>query len=149
MDIGLTAMKRTNLATWTLMCSIACAAPAAAQNDSEEGPFVLKEFTLVCASPDAYTTGVAAVSTASDRRAARKKLLDDKQCMTIDDDAIEDMLPPFVKVQEADGDWAKVRFTVEHYKRIHFLHRRFAHVTYEGWTHKERIIPRSDLGKKG
>ena len=73
-----------------LLAALAVVGPAPSMAaDAEEGPFVLKEYTLVCASPDAYTKGLAVVAAAPNKRAARKQLLDDKQCMTVDDDGVE------------------------------------------------------------
>ena len=137
-------MKRIPLLAGLALAGSLLAQPGVA---ADEGPYVLKELTLVCASPDAYQQGLDAVAAASNKRETRKQLLEERVCMTIDDDAIEVMLPPFLMVRERQGDMVKVQFKIEHYKRIHFLHRKFAHVTYEGWTHQNRIIPRSALGQ--
>ena len=57
------------------------------------------------------------------------------------------MVPPFLKVRERQGEWVKVRFEIEYYKRIEYLHRKFWRITYEGWTHQDRVIPRSQMGQ--
>lgn len=67
--------------------------------------------------------------------------------MTIDDEDIEDMLAPFVLVTERQDEKIKVRFEVEFYKRIAYLHRNFARVRFAGWTHEDRLKPRSSLGE--
>lgn len=113
----------------------------------EEGPYILAENSWVCVTPEAYDQAIAEADKTDDIRGLRKKFLEDKLCMTIDDEDIEDMMAPFVQVTERQEEKIKVRFEVEFYKRISYLHRNFARVTFAGWTHENRLMPRSSLGK--
>ncbi|MGI9503207.1 MAG: hypothetical protein ACR2RE_09155 [Geminicoccaceae bacterium] len=115
---------------------------AAAQ---EEGPFILAENSWVCVTPDAYDQAIAEADKTNDIRALRKQFLENKLCMTIDDEDIEDMMAPFVQVTDRKDEKIKVRFEVEFYKRIAYLHRNFARITFAGWTHEDRLKPRSSL----
>ena len=58
----------------------------------------------------------------------------------MDDDNLEDMLPPFVTVLGEDGDKSQVSFFVEFYKRIEFLHRQIKHVKFVGWTASDNVV---------
>ncbi|MEZ5930845.1 MAG: hypothetical protein R3F54_02655 [Alphaproteobacteria bacterium] len=118
---------------------------ASAATGDDGGPYILAENSWVCVTPEAYDAAITEADKTDDIRALRKKMLDDKQCLTIDDDDIEDMLAPFVQVTERQDEKVKVRFEVEYYKRIAFLHRNFARVTFAGWTHQDRLRPRSSL----
>ena len=118
-----------------------------AATDEEDGPFILAEDSWVCVTPEAYDQAIAEAGKTDDIRGLRKKLLEDKLCMTIDDEDIEDMLAPFVLVTERQDEKIKVRFEVEFYKRIAYLHRNFARITFAGWTHEDRLKPRSSLGE--
>jgi hypothetical protein len=135
-------MKALALATALALGSAIGAASAA----KEPGPFILAENSWVCVTPEAYDQAIAEAGKTDDIRGLRKRFLDDRLCITIDDEDIEDMLAPFVLVTEHQDEKIKVRFEVEYYKRIAFLHRNFARVTFAGWTHQDRLRPRSSLG---
>jgi Skp family chaperone for outer membrane proteins len=111
----------------------------------EEGPFILAENSWVCVTPEAYDQAIAEADKTDDIRALRKEFLENKLCMTIDDEDIEDMMAPFVQVTDRQDEKIKVRFEVEFYKRIAYLHRNFARITFAGWTHENRLKPRSSL----
>lgn len=113
----------------------------------DDGPFILAENSWVCVTPEAYDQAIAEADKTDDLRGLRKKMLEDRLCMTVDDEDIEDMLAPFVLVTERQDEKIKVRFEVEYYKRIAYLHRNFARVTFAGWTHEDRLKPRSSLGE--
>jgi hypothetical protein len=121
------------------------AAETTAATSDDEGPYILAENSWVCVTPEAYDVAIAEADRTDDIRALRKKMLEDRQCLTIDDEDIEDMLAPFVQVTERQDEKIKVRFEVEYYKRIAYLHRNFARVTFAGWTHRDRLKPRSSL----
>lgn len=97
-------------------------------------PQTLKEGVWVCSTPEAYDQAIAAERQEKDLQALKQRLLDQKFCMYIDDEYLEDMMAPFVQVLSQQGNKVKVSFTVEFYKRIATLHRRIARVTYAGWT---------------
>jgi len=118
-----------------------------AETTEEDGPFILAENSWVCVTPEAYDQATAEADKTDDIRGLRKKFLENKLCMTVDDEDIEDMMAPFVLVTDRQDEKIKVRFEVEFYKRIAFLHRNFARVTFAGWTHEDRLKPRSSLGE--
>ena len=135
---------RTLAVAVTLSLGLGMGMAAAAQ---EEGPYILAENSWVCVTPEAYDQAIKAAEDTNDIRALRKQFLEDKLCMTIEDEDIEDMMAPFVQVTERQEEKIKVRFEVEFYKRIAYLHRNFARITFAGWTHEDRLMPRSSLGK--
>ena len=92
--------------------------------------------TWLCRSPAAYDQAIEQAQNLQGKnlRELQRQLLDDKLCMFIDADDVEDILAPFVAVTERQGDRVKVSFTLEFYKKIEYLHRRISRVTYAGWT---------------
>ena len=99
-------------------------------------PQTLAEGSWICSTPEAYNQAVAAEQKGQgkDLETLKKQLLEQKLCMYVDDEYIEDMMAPYVKVLSRQGDRVKVSFTIEFYKRIEYLHRRITRVTYAGWT---------------
>lgn len=136
-----------NALTLTALLALGPTLVAAETNAAtkDDGPYILAENSWVCVTPEAYDVAIAEAGKTDDIRALRKQMLEDKQCLTIDDEDIEDMLAPFVQVTERQDEKIKVRFEVEYYKRIAYLHRNFARVTFAGWTHQDRLKPRSSL----
>ena len=76
----------------------------------------------------------------------KDRLLEAKSCMFVDDEDIEDMLPPFVTVVDRRGDKIKVEFWVEFYQKLAELHRAWQHVKFTGWTAEERLADYHPLG---
>lgn len=101
-----------------------------------EAPQTLVEGSWVCRTPEAYDQAVEAQRQwqGKDLRDLRKQLLEKKLCMYVDDEYLEDLMAPYVKILNRQGDKVKVSFSVELYKRIAFLHRKITRVTYAGWT---------------
>jgi hypothetical protein len=97
-------------------------------------PQTLKEGVWVCRTPAAYDQAIVEEHQEKDLQALKQRLLDQKLCMYVDDEYLEDMMAPFVQVLDRQGEKIKVSFTVEFYKRIATLHRRITRVTYAGWT---------------
>lgn len=128
-----------------LSLSVAGAAHAAS---GDEGPFVLKENSFVCVSPEAYAEAQTRLTTAASRYKLAKQMTAEKLCIMVDEEDIEDMMAPFVKVTDRTENLIKVQYEVEFYKRIRFLHRAFARVVFKGWTHSDQLIPRADIGKR-
>lgn len=124
--------------------AVAAGGPATA----EEGPFVLKENSFVCVTPANYAEAIQRAETAPSRFKLAKELAVEKKCIMVDEEDIEDMMAPFVLVTETDQDMIKVQYEVEFYKRIAFLHRTFSRVIFTGWTHRDQLMPRRDLGKQ-
>ncbi|MEM7365120.1 MAG: hypothetical protein AAF525_13940 [Pseudomonadota bacterium] len=126
---------------------IAGGATSAAAASDDDGPYVLMENSFVCVSPDAYGIAIERAKSAPSRFKLAKQLTSEKLCVMVDDEDIEDMMAPFVQVTETSDELIKVQYEVEFYKRIRYLHRTFARVIFSGWTHKDRLMPRADLGQ--
>jgi hypothetical protein len=121
-----------------LLLALAVATASAAEGP----PFLLKEGTWVCVTPEAYdqalteqakTNGYKALMTLKDR------LLAEKSCMFVDDEDIEDMMAPFVEVVDRQGEKIKVTFTIEFYKRTSTIGAAFNRVKFAGWTAEDRL----------
>jgi hypothetical protein len=112
-------------------------------------PYLLEEGTWLCATPDDYDQAIVEQEKTNgypELMALKDRLVAAKSCMFVDDEHIEDMLPPFVTVVERQGDKIKVEFWVEFYKRIAELHRAWSHVKFTGWTAEERLADYHPLG---
>ena len=100
-------------------------------------PQTLVEGAWICRSPDAYDQAVEAQR--QGQRDLRRQLREKKLCMYMDDEYLEDLMAPYVKVLNRQGNKVKVTFSIEFYKRIAFLHRKITRVTYAGWTAAENL----------
>ena len=133
-----------------LALALLAVAVGTAQARATKGPpYLLEENTWVCVTPEDYdraideqakTNGYPELMTLKDR------LLEAKSCMFVDDEDIEDMLPPFVTVVDRQGDKIKVEFWVEFYQKLAELHRAWQHVKFTGWTAEERLADYHPLG---
>jgi hypothetical protein len=107
---------------------------------AEEGPFTLEMGSWVCQTPEDYDNAVAAQKEGSKSAfKLAKELFEQNLCIYMDDDNLEDMLAPYVKIIETQGDKTKVSFFIEFYKRIAMLHRQIKHVKFIGWTDTKNI----------
>lgn len=95
----------------------------------------------VCATAEIYDRAMEE-QRASGVMALRKRMDETDECLYIDDDAIEDILQPFVTVLDRKDGHAHVTFIIENYRRIAMLHRKFARVEYTGWTSESSVAPR-------
>ncbi|MGH9024942.1 MAG: hypothetical protein ACRDWD_02320 [Acidimicrobiia bacterium] len=114
----------------------------AAASAVEGPPFLLKEGSWVCVTPDAYDQALAEQGKANghgELMALKERLLAAKSCMFVDDEDIEDMMAPFVQVGERQGDKIKVTFTIEFYNRISDISAAFNRVRFTGWTAEDRL----------
>ena len=112
-------------------------------------PYLLEEGTWICATPQDYDQAIAEqqkINGYPELKALKERLLQAKSCMMIEDEDIEDMLPPFVTVVDRQGDKIKVEFWIEFYKRLAELHRAWSHVKFTGWTAEERLADYHPLG---
>lgn len=108
----------------------------------EGPPYLLREGTWVCSTPEAYDQAIADQATTHGREelmTLKDRLLEEKVCMFVDDDHIEDMMAPFVEVVERQGTKIKVTFTVEFYKKVSENEAGFNRVTFAGWTAEDRL----------
>lgn len=93
------------------------------------GPHVLSSGALLCKSPEIYQEAAD-----TETGATRAEMLDANKCMSVSEDAMEEMLAPFVEVVEQRGDFVLVQYSVEYEEKLELLHRKVAHVRYSGWT---------------
>jgi len=121
-------MKRLAIAAALV---VALASPAQAAESGEEPPQTFYNHTWVCTSPEAYATAVQReAETPRDKFGALKvALLEERLCMLVDEEQLEDMMAPFVQVKETQGEMVKVEF----------LHRRITRVFYTGWTDQANL----------
>ncbi len=131
-------MKRLAIAAALV---VALASPAQAAESGEEPPQTFYNHTWVCTSPEAYATAVQReAETPRDKFGALKvALLEERLCMLVDEEQLEDMMAPFVQVKETQGEMVKVEFIIEFYRKVEFLHRRITRVFYTGWTDQANL----------
>jgi hypothetical protein len=108
----------------------------------EGPPYLLKEGTWVCVTPEAYDQALAEQGKTNGYKqlmALKDQLLAEKRCMFVDDEDIEDMMAPFVEVVDRQGDKIKVTFTIEFYKSTSTIGAAFNRVKFAGWTAEDRL----------
>ncbi|MDP6953810.1 MAG: hypothetical protein QGF53_13735 [Alphaproteobacteria bacterium] len=98
-----------------------------AMAEEEGAAHMLESGSLVCVSAAAYDA------------AAAEGGGDQASCVAVNDDQLEDMLAPFVQVEETNGDHVLVNFSVENYKKLELLHGQVTHVRYRGWTASKNL----------
>jgi hypothetical protein len=118
--------------------------PAMAVDQGHEfdwDPVTLTGNNWICVSPEAYNEAVELEKNTprAELDHLKDQLLEQKSCMFVNDDDAEDIMAPFVKVLERNGDKARVQFTIEYYNRIALLHRDIRRVTYAGWTSEKDL----------
>jgi len=122
----------------TMACLLAVlVAPTAASADSSEKdapPQILSGGTVICATPEIYQE-----MTDAQDASVRAEMLDSNKCMSVTEDAVEEMLAPFVVVVEQRGDLVRVQYSVEYEDKIELLHRKVAHVKFTGWTDEANL----------
>lgn len=126
-------MKRLAIAS-LLAALMAPAAVSADPGEKESPPQILESGTLLCKSPEIYQEAADAQN-----GAARTEMLDANQCMTVTEDALEEMLAPFVEVVERRGNIVLVQYAVEYEEKLELLHRKVAHVRFTGWTDEANL----------
>jgi hypothetical protein len=133
-----------------LALALLAVAVGTAQARATKGPpYLLEENTWVCVTPEDYDRAIAEQAKTNgypELMTLKDRLLEAKSCMFVDDEDIEDMLPPFVAVVDRQGDKIKVEFWVEFYQKLAELHRAWQHVKFTGWTAEERLADYHPLG---
>ena len=120
-----------------LVAAFTLASPAALAT----GAMTFKLGSWVCQTPEDYENVTrAAASGGQSNRELQTKFK--SQCVFMDDDNIEDMLPPFVTILDTENDKAKVSFFVEFYKKLAVLEANIKHVRFVGWTSRGNVEPR-------
>ena len=103
----------------------------------DDRPHTLLRGSWVCVSQEVYGQAVAGKRAGRDVQALRQELRNEdghELCIFVDDEILEDMLAPWVRVLGQEGDQVQVAFTVEYYQRLNVIHRRFSRVQFTGWT---------------
>jgi hypothetical protein len=103
--------------------------------DKETPPQILGSGTLVCVTPEIYQE----MADAQDK-SVRAEMLEANKCMSVTEDAVEEMLAPFVVVLEQRGDLVLVQYSVEYEEKLELLHRKVAHVRFTGWTDSANLL---------
>ncbi len=115
----------------------ALAAPAAISADPGEKdtpPQILTSGTLLCSTPEIYQEMASAEDSG-----VRVEMLEANKCMSVTEDALEEMLAPFVVVLQQRGDIVLVQYSVEYEEKLELLHRKVEHVRFTGWTDEANL----------
>ena len=120
-------------ASWIAAATLLTVAAAAGRSHAAE-PQIFAHGAWVCATPEAYDQALEEASRTRDREGLADRLRDANLCTYIEDDDVEDIMPPFVEVLDHRGDKVRVTFIVENYRRIATLHARISWVKFIGWT---------------
>ena len=125
------------------LLSIAALAPAQAG----ETFTTLKENIFVCISPQAYDDAMARVREldGKDLEPLKKELGDNKQCMFVDPELVDNMMAPFAVVLQRDGTKVQVQFIVTFRNRVALLHRLINRYVLVGWTEESNLEPKRIL----
>ena len=127
---------RVNIASLAMLLIVLLVGGAQGHHDDDR-PHTLIGGSWVCVSQAAYGQAAAAQRAGKDVQALRKELRNENGedlCIFIDDEILEDMMAPWVRVLGQEGDQIQVAFTVEFYQRLSTVHRRFSRVQFTGWT---------------
>lgn len=103
----------------------------------DDRPHTLLSDSWVCVSQAAYELAAAGQNAGSGVEALRQQLRNEEGqdlCLHVDNEILEDMLAPWVRIIEQEGEQVQVAFTVEYYQRLNVIHRRFSRVQFTGWT---------------
>ena len=109
---------------------------AQAHHDDDR-PHTLLSNSWVCVSQTAYERAAAGKNAGTGVEALRQQLRNEEGqdlCIHVNDEILEDMLAPWVRIIEQQGEQVQVAFTVEYYQRLNVIHRRFSRVQFTGWT---------------
>lgn len=108
----------------------------------DDRPHTLLAGSWVCVSQETYGQAAAGKRAGKGVQALRQELRNEdgyELCIFVDDEILEDMLAPWVRVLGQEGDQIQVAFTVEYYQRLNIIHRRFSRVQFTGWTNADNL----------
>jgi hypothetical protein len=129
-----------SLAAACLLATLAAAALA-------EEPWMFRGSAWVCDSPEHYDMAIERERAGGDFRTLRRELA--QICVFIEDSDQDDILAPFVRRLEDDGDRVKVVFMIQAERRKALLHRFVEQIQYRGWTAASKLQTRTDWLKIG
>jgi hypothetical protein len=130
-------MKRSRGLLAAALVGMAVVAPAQAG----ETFTTLKENIFVCISPQAYDDAMVRVRglNSRDLEPLKKELGENKQCMFVDPEMADNIMPPFAVVLQRDGTKVQVQFIVTFREKIAFLHRLINRYVLVGWTEESNL----------
>jgi len=120
-----------------LALTVALATPPSLAADA----MTFKLGSWVCQTPEAFDD-VTKAANAGSQSLQKLQTTYKSNCVFMDDDNIEDMLPPFVTVLDTKNDKTKVSFFVEFYRKLAMLEAKIKHVRFVGWTSQSNVKPR-------
>ena len=101
----------------------------------------------VCDSPEHYEMAIARERADGGSRALRRELA--QICVFIEDGDQDEILPPFVRRLDENGDKVKVVFMIQEERRKALLNRSVEQIQYRGWTAASKLQTRTDWLKIG
>ena len=116
-------------------------ATAQAHHDDDR-PHTLLSDSWVCVSQGVYEKAAAGQRAGQGVQVLRQQLRNEEGqdlCLHVDNEILEDMFAPWVKILGQEGDLVQVAFTVEYYQRLNIIHRRFSRVQFTGWTSADNL----------
>ena len=120
----------------TIAISLSLAVPAIAA----DGDLTLKLGSWVCATPENYEQIVAAQQSGGKSPFQLQK--ENKSvCVYMDDENLEEMMAPFVKVLDQQGEMGKVTFAIQYEIRHSTVNQEMSQIKYTGWTEASNVIP--------
>jgi len=127
------------LAAATLFFFVGLILPAGAW-DEDDQPMMLWDGSWVCSTPEAYEEAIGLEGdTGKSFTQIKSYLLENKLCIYIDGEDVEDMMAPYVIVVEEKASKVKVKFWISFYQKVTHLQRRETQVLFTGWTERERL----------
>jgi hypothetical protein len=128
--------------TSTRFLAAACLlAPLAAAALAEE-PSMFRGSAWVCDSPEHYDVAIERERAGGESRALRRELA--QICVFIADDDQDEIMAPFVRRLEDNGDKVKVVFMIQVERRKALLNRSVEQIQYRGWTAASKLQTRTD-----
>ena len=125
-----------NIASLATLLIVLLLGTAQGHHDDDR-PHTLLTSSWVCVSQEVYGQAAAGKRAGKDVQTLRQELRNEdghELCIFVDNEILEDMLAPWVRVLGQEGDQIQVAFTVEYYQRLNVIHRRFSRVQFTGWT---------------
>ena len=116
-------------------------APFAAAALAEE-PWMFRGSAWVCDSPQHYDMAIGRERAGGDSRALRRELA--QICVFIEDGDQDEIMAPFVRRLEDNGDKVKVVFMIQAERRKALLNRSVEQIQYRGWTAASKLRTRTD-----
>ena len=120
-----------------VMLPIVLLLTTAQAHHDDDRPHTLLSDSWVCVDQGVYEKAAAGKRDGQGVQALRQQLRNEEGqdlCLHVDNEILEDMFAPWVKILGQEGDLVQVAFTVEYYQRLNVIHRRFSRVQFTGWT---------------